>query len=99
MRSGPLAQARGSVRILHGFGLLLYAGALAAQNPLYPGTQPFIAVDAPVIALEHVRVIDGTGAAPREDQTIIIADGKIRDAGPAAQVAIPPNARRLNLAN
>jgi len=79
--------------------LLVYATGLAAQNPLYPGTQPFVAVDAPVIALEHVRVIDGTGAAPREDQTLVIADGKIRDAGPAAQVAIPPNARRLNLAN
>jgi imidazolonepropionase-like amidohydrolase len=78
---------------------LVYATGLAAQNPLYPGTQPFVAVDAPVIALEHVRVIDGTGAAPREDQTLVIADGKIRDAGPAAQVAIPPNARRLNLAN
>jgi imidazolonepropionase-like amidohydrolase len=79
--------------------LLVYATALAAQNPLYPGTQPFVAVDAPVIALEHVRVIDGTGAAPREDQTLVLADGKIRVAGPAAQTAIPPNARRLDLAN
>ena len=79
--------------------LFLYSTALPAQNPLYPGTQPFIAVDAPVIALEHVRVIDGTGAAPREDQTVVIAEGKIRDVGPAGQAAVPPNARRLDFTN
>jgi hypothetical protein len=30
--------------------LFLYASALTAQNLLYSGTQPFIAVEAPVIA-------------------------------------------------
>lgn len=39
--------------------------------------QQFIRVDAPVVALTHVRIIDGTGAEPLEDQTIVIADGKI----------------------
>ena len=79
--------------------LAFLPAALLAQNPLYPGVQPFIAVDAPVIALEHVRVIDGTGAPPREDQTLVIADGKIRDLGPATQVAIPAGARRIGLTN
>ncbi len=40
--------------------------------------QQFIRVEAPVIALTNVRVIDGTGGAPREDQTIVIRDGKIQ---------------------
>ena len=31
--------------------------------------QQFIRAEAPVIALMSVRVIDGTGAAPRENQT------------------------------
>ena len=44
------------------------ASLLAAQN-LSPEVQKFVKVDAPVIALTHVRVIDGTGAAAREDQT------------------------------
>ena len=52
-----------------------------------------------MIALEHVRVIDGTGAASREDQTIIIDEGRIREFGPVSQVAIPENARRLDLTN
>ena len=79
--------------------ILLHTGALTAQNPLYPGLRPFIAEDAPVIVLEHVRVIDGTGAAPREDQTLVIAEGKIRELGAAAQVAVPPKSRRLDLTN
>ncbi|HLK49973.1 MAG TPA: amidohydrolase family protein [Bryobacteraceae bacterium] len=76
---------------------LICSAALTAQNPLYPGIPPFLAFDAPVVALEHVRLIDGTGASAREDQTILIAAGKIRAAGPAAQVVIPENARRLDL--
>ncbi len=32
---------------------------------------------APVIVLEHVRVIDGTGAAPMENAFVTIEDGKI----------------------
>ena len=70
-----------------------------AQNPLYPGVRPFVAVDAPLIALEHVRVIDGTGAAAREDQTIVIAEGKIRAVGPASEVPIPAGAQRVDLTN
>jgi hypothetical protein len=76
--------------------ILLQPVAVTAQNPLYPGVQPFIAVDAPVIAIEHVRVIDGTGSALREDQTIVIAQGKIRDVGPASQIHIAAGAKRLH---
>ena len=48
--------------------------------------QQFIRTEAPVIMLTHVRVIDGTGAAPREDQTIVISDGKIQSIEPSAKV-------------
>ncbi len=59
--------------------------------------QQFIRVEAPVVALAHVRVIDGTGAAPREDQTIIIADGKIQSIAPSLGANVPPNAQVLDL--
>ena len=39
--------------------------------------QPFVRVDARSLVLEHVRVIDGTGAPPREDQSLFIVDGKL----------------------
>ena len=57
--------------------LLLCGSLLAAQGRFQPGAKPFLAVDAPVVALTHVRIIDGTGAAPREDQTLVIERGKI----------------------
>ena len=59
-----------------------------------PGSE-FIRTDAPVIALTHVRVIDGTGAAPLEDQTIVISGGKIQSLG--ANPTIPAGAQVLDL--
>jgi enamidase len=52
------------------------------QNPL----QPYLKVNAPVVVLTHVRVIDGTGAPPRENQTLVIRDGRIAAIGDAASV-------------
>ncbi len=57
----------------------------------------FIRTDAKVVALANVRVIDGTGGAPKEDQTIIISDGKIQSVEPAASARIPANAQTLDL--
>jgi imidazolonepropionase-like amidohydrolase len=52
---------------------MLIALLLAAESAL----QPFIKIDAPALVLEHVRVIDGTGAPPRDDQTLFIDHGKL----------------------
>src|SRR6266536_1458623 len=62
-----------------------------------PEREQFIRVEAPVIALAHVRVIDGTGAAAHDDQTIIIADGKIQSIGPGTTANLPPTAQVLDL--
>src|SRR5512146_1254134 len=61
------------------------AAPAAAQRPvLSANVRQYVAVDTPVVALTHVRVIDGTGAAPRENQTLIIRDGRIAALGDAA---------------
>ena len=58
--------------------LFLLPTLLTAQRPtLSAAVKQYVAVDTPVVALTHVRVIDGTGAAPKEDQTLIIRDGNI----------------------
>src|SRR5437870_5950755 len=59
--------------------------------------QQFIRVEAPVIALTHVRVIDGTGAAPLEDQTIVITDGKIQSIASTASAKVQSGAQILDL--
>ena len=67
-----------------------------AQGP-NADRQQFIRTEAPVIALTHVRVIDGTGAAPVEDQTIVIADGKIQSITASATATVPTGAQILDL--
>lgn len=56
----------------------------AAFAQLRADNQQFVRVEAPVVALTHVRIIDGTGAEPLEDQTIVIADGKIMSILPSS---------------
>jgi imidazolonepropionase-like amidohydrolase len=57
----------------------------------------FIRVEAPTVALTHVRVIDGTGAAPREDQTVVIAGGKIVSVETSTAAKLPAGAQVLDL--
>ena len=66
--------------------------------PLGKPLAPFVAIDAPAVALVHVRVVDGTGAAGKDDQTIVIDRGRIAALGSAATIAVPPGARVLDLA-
>jgi imidazolonepropionase-like amidohydrolase len=77
--------------------IFLLCAAATAQNRFTPGTKPFVAVDSPIIALQHVRVIDGTGAAPRDDQTIVVEHGRIAALGSAASTTVPAGAHRLDL--
>ncbi|PSJ41046.1 amidohydrolase [Sphingomonas deserti] len=44
---------------------------------------PFVKISGKTIALTHVRVIDGTGAKPLEDRTVIIENGRIAAIQPA----------------
>ncbi|HSD31769.1 MAG TPA: amidohydrolase family protein [Gemmatimonadales bacterium] len=65
--------------------------AALVQTP-QAAVRPYVAVSAPLVALTHVRVIDGTGAAPAEDQTIVISNGTIASVGPSAGASIPAGA-------
>lgn len=53
---------------------------------------PFVVARDSVIALTNVRVIDGTGAAARENQTVVVRGGRIAALGPAASTTIPAGA-------
>ena len=75
---------------------LFFSNAAFAQM-LSPQVKEFVKVDAPVVALTHVRVIDGTGAPAREDQTLIVSHGKIGSVGDAASASVPKDARVLDL--
>jgi imidazolonepropionase-like amidohydrolase len=63
-------------------------------NPLAAYTR----VDTSALALTHARVIDGTGAPAKADQTLIIRDGLIERIGPTASTPVPAGVRTLDLA-
>jgi imidazolonepropionase-like amidohydrolase len=73
--------------------MLLPLLLLAAHGPL---VQPFVSVDAPVVVLRHVRVIDGTGAPARGDQMVVVRNGVIA-AVAGADASVPDGARVLDL--
>jgi len=62
-----------------------------------PDRQQFIRTEAPLIALTHLRVIDGTGSPPKEDQTLIISNGKINSVESSASARVPANAQTMDL--
>ena len=65
-------------RLFLSFILPVVAAALVSAQAQFSDTvRAYIKVDAPVVALTNVRVIDGTGAPARPNQTVIIRNGTI----------------------
>ena len=56
-----------------------------------------IGLSAQVVVLQNARLIDGTGGAPLEGATVVMADGKIRDIGPSSRVKTPDAAQVVDL--
>ena len=81
---------------MHLLALLL---TLVAQRPdsLAAQVREYVAVDTSLLALTHVLVLDGTGGAPKSDQTIVIRAGRIAAVGPAASVQVPAGARVMDM--
>ena len=79
--------------------IVVVALSLLAQAAatLAPAVKPFVSVDAPKVALVHVRVIDGTGAPARDDQTVLLENGRIAAIGPAQATPPPAGARVIDL--
>lgn len=70
--------------------------SVSAQSRTADPLDDLISVHAPVFVLNHVRVIDGTGAPARDDQAVVVANGKIQSISPAASASIPAGAQVLD---
>ena len=73
------------------FVFALTAFPVVAAAPTEPD---FIRVHDDVFAITHVTVIDGTGAAPRPDQTVLVEHGRIAAVG--SGVRLPAGATRID---
>ncbi len=78
------------------FVWLFVAAMTYGQTQRLTDATPFVTVNAPVFVLNHVRVIDGTGATAREDQAVVIENGKIQSIGTSASLQAPPHAQLLD---
>lgn len=65
---------------------------LVAQRGGAAGVSAYIKVNAPVVAITHARVIDGTGAPARADETLVIRNGVIAALGPTSSTPAPEGA-------
>ena len=72
------------------FGVVLGLSTGAQSRQIAPPAERQPAGRSPDhLVLRHVRVIDGTGRAPSDDQTLVISGGKIAAVGPSRDVAVP----------
>lgn len=80
---------------------MLHACARATEGGSEPrpgdGWFGYAPANANAVALMHVKLIDGTGAPARDDQTIVIIGDRITAVGPSSVVVIPAGARVLDL--
>ncbi len=72
------------------------ASAMQQRN-LSPAVREYVRVDTVIVALTHVRIIDGTGAPAVDDQTIVIEGERIIAVGDAATTPVPGGALVLDL--
>ena len=86
----PVRFARRSVVPVAALAACLAAPAQAQVPQLSANTQAYVKYGQPLLAITHVRVIDGNGTAVREDQTVVLRDGRIAAVG--AHAAVPADA-------
>jgi enamidase len=87
-----------TARWLVGLLAVGFGTSLAAQRPtLSNAARQFVAVDSSLVALVHARVIDGTGAPAKTDQTVVIRDGRIDFVGNSATTHLPNDVLQIDL--
>jgi enamidase len=96
-RSWAMHRAKAARAATIGAAAIYAVTRLSAQPPNPNARTNFVKLDAPVIVLTHARVIDGTGAAPRANQTLIIREGNIAAAGDATAISPPAGALIVDL--
>ncbi|MEO8461110.1 MAG: amidohydrolase family protein [Dokdonella sp.] len=87
------------LRVLAKFAVVLIgACAITASHAqvrsLSEQTRQFVKYAQPLIAITHIRVIDGNGTAAKDDQTVVLRDGRIDAVG--KDVDVPQDATLID---
>src|ERR1700683_1068318 len=88
-----------SATVICGTTALRHSGLADAQeiDALAPQVRKYLRVSTPKVVLEHVQIIDGTGAAPSADRNIYIEGGKITGLSAGADQSPGDGTTILNL--
>jgi imidazolonepropionase-like amidohydrolase len=86
---------RTTIALSLSFTLLTTIAPAQRPSPASVTAKYIYGKNSPVKVLQHIRIIDGTGAAVLQDQTVIIEGGKITRIG--RDLASPANAEILDL--
>jgi imidazolonepropionase-like amidohydrolase len=86
-----------SEEVLSALAALQTSSKASVGNALGPEVRKYLRVSTDKVILEHVEIIDGTGAAPIPDQNISIAAGKITAISPGADESAIDGTTILNL--
>src|SRR5438094_5191205 len=87
MRRTCRSQSAGGVGMKKSSAIIILATALFFA----------VRISAQVTALTHATVIDGTGAGPQNDVTIVMENGHIRDIKPTSKISTPAGATVVDL--
>lgn len=82
---------------LTGFSGILQTTAAQRADSMGTAVRSVVSAHAPVIVLTHVKLIDGTGKPTREDQSVVIVNGRITEVGKASDVRAPAGASVIDL--
>jgi imidazolonepropionase-like amidohydrolase len=88
-RNGPASLASlAMIAIISG---LVTPRQVEAQSfdQLTTSARPFVSVESSRFVIEHVVLIDGTGAPARADMSVFVEDGRITRVAPSAQMTRP----------
>jgi imidazolonepropionase-like amidohydrolase len=79
--------------------ILFLRPTLSEKFPASPGYRvaPYVPVKALLVALTHVRIVDGTGTAPLQDSTVILSHGRIQSINNSETTSVPAGAEVLDL--
>jgi len=59
--------------------------------------KPYIKYNKDLLAFTNATIVDGTGKAIKQNQTLIIEDGIFKDMGNDTDIKVPQNAKTINL--
>ena len=92
----PLLRPRITAVVLVALTATTEGQSQVATAKFTPEDRAFVAYAQPLLVITHAQIIDGTGAPPKTDMTVVVRDGRIETLGPSNQVDAPIGATTLD---